>query len=193
MSPEDLYKNVHCSLIYNRPILQKFINRGMDQQLRYMQISWWSCGWDHLLSLQGAWVPSLVGEQRSHIACSVTERKKETKGLPWWLSDKESACQCRRHKSDPWLRRFHMPLSLCSRDQELQRLSPWAAAAEARAPWSPRSTMTEATTLGSPCTATKVAPALPTREKPGQQRRPSATRNKQINYKKGRKGKPTVV
>ena len=24
-------------------------------------------------------------------------------GLPWWLSGKESACQCRRHKFDPWV------------------------------------------------------------------------------------------
>ena len=22
-------------------------------------------------------------------------------GLPWWLSDKESSCQCRRHGFDP--------------------------------------------------------------------------------------------
>jgi len=24
-------------------------------------------------------------------------------GLLWWLNGKESACQCRRHKFDPWL------------------------------------------------------------------------------------------
>ena len=23
-------------------------------------------------------------------------------GLPWWLSGQESACQCRRHKLNPW-------------------------------------------------------------------------------------------
>ena len=23
-------------------------------------------------------------------------------GLPWWLSGKESACQCRRHLFNPW-------------------------------------------------------------------------------------------
>ena len=117
--------------------------------------SWWSCGWDYLLSLQGAWVQSLVGEQRSHILRSVTKRKKKPKGLPWCLSDKESACQSRRHNFDPWLRRFHMPLTLRSRDQELQRLSPCAATAEARAPWSPCSTTREATALRSPCTATR--------------------------------------
>ena len=28
------------------------------------------------------------------------------KGLPWWLSGKESACQCRRHGFDPWVRKI---------------------------------------------------------------------------------------
>ena len=28
--------------------------------------------------------------------------KEEMAGFPWWLSGKESACQCRRHRFDPW-------------------------------------------------------------------------------------------
>ena len=27
-------------------------------------------------------------------------------GLPWWLSGKESACQCRRHRFNPWVRKI---------------------------------------------------------------------------------------
>jgi len=27
-------------------------------------------------------------------------------GLAWWLSDKESPCQCRRHWLDPWVRKI---------------------------------------------------------------------------------------
>ena len=27
-------------------------------------------------------------------------------GLPWWLSGKESTCQCRRHRFDPWSRKI---------------------------------------------------------------------------------------
>ena len=27
-------------------------------------------------------------------------------GLPWWLSGRESACQCRRHGLDPWVRKI---------------------------------------------------------------------------------------
>ena len=38
-------------------------------------------------------------------------------GLPWWLSGKESACQCRRHGFDPWsgkTPRAAEQLSLCA-------------------------------------------------------------------------------
>ena len=37
--------------------------------------------------------------------------------LPWWVSDKESACQCRRHGFDPWSRKIPHALeqlSLCT-------------------------------------------------------------------------------
>ena len=27
-------------------------------------------------------------------------------GLPWWLSGKEPACQCRRHEFNPWIRKI---------------------------------------------------------------------------------------
>ena len=59
--------------------------------------------------------------------------QKSIVGLPWWLSGKESVCQCRRHEFGPWLKipRAVGPLSLCatllnlcSRAQELQLLSP---------------------------------------------------------------------
>ena len=43
----------------------------------------------------------------------------ETEGLPWWLSGKESFCQCRRLGLDPWDREIpwrrnwqHTPASL---------------------------------------------------------------------------------
>ena len=58
--------------------------------------------------------------------------KKEEERLPWWLSGKESACQCRRHEFDPWSGKIpHATeqislcaqlLSLCSRAQEPQLL-----------------------------------------------------------------------
>ena len=27
-------------------------------------------------------------------------------GLPWWLSGKESTCQCRKHRFNPWVRKI---------------------------------------------------------------------------------------
>ena len=41
--------------------------------------------------------------------------------LSWWLSSKESACQCRRHRLDPWSRmipRTSEQLSLCTTTRE---------------------------------------------------------------------------
>ena len=31
---------------------------------------------------------------------------KDRSGLPWWLSGKKSACQCRRHGFDSWVRKI---------------------------------------------------------------------------------------
>ena len=49
-------------------------------------------------------------------------------GLPWWLSSKESTCQCSRHRFDPWgwkIPHATMQLSLCWA-QEPQLWSPSA-------------------------------------------------------------------
>ena len=43
------------------------------------------------------------------------------RGLPWWLSGKESSCQCRRHRFDPWLGRIP-----CA----VEQLSLWATTTE---------------------------------------------------------------
>ena len=32
--------------------------------------------------------------------------KGQIRGLPWWLSGKESACQCKGHRFDPWSRKI---------------------------------------------------------------------------------------
>ena len=55
-------------------------------------------------------------------------------GLPRWLSSKESACQCRRHKrhvSDPWVgkipwRRKHNPLRYSCLENSMDRGAWWA-------------------------------------------------------------------
>ena len=56
-------------------------------------------------------------------------------GLPWWLSGKESACQCRKHRFDPcvgkisWIRKWQpMPVFLPGKShgqRSLMGCSPW--------------------------------------------------------------------
>ena len=66
-------------------------------------------------------------------------------GLPWYLSGKESACQCMRLRFSPWSRRIPHAveqlspcvttiLSLCSRAHELKLLRPCAAITEVHKP-----------------------------------------------------------
>ena len=46
---------------------------------------------------------------------------KKLQGLPWWLSSKESACQCRRHEFNPWSRKIPHAvgqLNLCAATTE---------------------------------------------------------------------------
>ena len=50
-------------------------------------------------------------------------------GLPWWLSGKESACQCRRHRFDPWRKKWWpAPVFLPEKSHEQSNLvgyCPW--------------------------------------------------------------------
>ena len=48
-----------------------------------------------------------------------SKTQNSRKGLPWWFKGKESACQCKRHRFDPWFRkithdpgRLHTPQSM---------------------------------------------------------------------------------
>ena len=91
-------------------------------------------------------------------------------GLLWWVSGKESACQCRGNRFNPQSGKI---------PQTTWQLSPWATTTEAWVPWSPCSTTREATTMRSPCTKTKESlPSSTTREKTEQGWRPSTARNK---------------
>ena len=74
-------------------------------------------------------------------------------GLPWWLSGKESTCQCRRHRFDPRsqkIPRAMKQLSPCAITIEPLCQSPGAPTAEAHVPYSPCSLTREATTVRNP-------------------------------------------
>ena len=73
--------------------------------------------------------------------CSLFHAEKAITGLPFWVNSKESACQCRRHGFDQWVRKIShdteqpcVPqlLSLCTRVWSLQLLSPVTVTTEAR-------------------------------------------------------------
>ena len=77
----------------------------------------------------------------------ITNIKKSTenkcwRGLPWWLSGKESACECRTHGFNPWSKKIphaSEPLNLCPRTIESELESPGAANTDPtrRNYWSP--------------------------------------------------------
>ena len=60
-----------------------------------------------------------------------SELRERQLGLPWWLSDKESACQCRRCGFDPWVgkilwRRNGNPLQYSCLENPMNRGAWWA-------------------------------------------------------------------
>ena len=74
--------------------------------------------------------------------------KNHFRGLPWWLSGKESTCQCKRHRFNFWSRKIsHASEQLCPCASTTGPVlsSPGAATTETWAPWSPCSATGEAT------------------------------------------------
>ena len=115
------------------------------------------------------------------------------RGLLWWLSGKESACQWGRHRFNTWSGKIPQTteqLRLCATTPEPVLWSPGATAAEpvCHNYWRPctleampRSKIREATTMRSHCTATKERhPLSITRQKLAQQWRPSTTEKQKM-------------
>ena len=102
-------------------------------------------------------------------------------GLPWWLSGKVSACQCRKHGFNPWPGKIPHALgqlSPCTTTTEPVLWSPAVTTAEALPPYTPCSTR-EASTKRSLHIITREWPLfVATREKPAKQWRPSTVKNK---------------
>ena len=90
--------------------------------------------------------------------------KNVSSGLPWRLSGKEFACQCKRHGFNPWSGKIPHALGQLSHTPQL---------------WSLCSATREATTMRSLCTATREQPPLTTTERPKQQRRLSRAKQKE--------------
>ena len=117
--------------------------------------------------------------------------KSSNQGLPWWLSGKESACQCRTHGFDPWSGKIPYiteQLSPCATIIELVLSSPGAATNEPTCCnyWSP-STLELVIHKRSPCN--EKSPLATTREKPAQQGRLHMAK---INKSIKKKNLPTI-
>ena len=87
-------------------------------------------------------VPWLVGSKSSmllhkQLLISVTFKNEYMLALPWWLSSRESSCQCRRLGFAPWSKKI---------PQAEEQLSPWAAALVPEL-WSPGTAPSEAANL----------------------------------------------
>ena len=50
----------------------------------------------------GTFVGKVMSYINSFCQCSLSIYFT-TRGFPWWLSSKESTCQCKSHKFDPWI------------------------------------------------------------------------------------------
>ena len=46
-------------------------------------------------------------------------------GLPWWLSGKESVCQCRRLGFDPWVWKIPLEKEIATQSSNLAWEIPW--------------------------------------------------------------------
>ena len=114
------------------------------------------CGFEHL--------PSSLQTNFTFLIWSSELIKIDDRGLPWWRSGWESACQCRDTGSSPGLGRSHMPWSDWAREPQLLRLRVWSLCSATR----------EAAIVRGLRTAMKSGPHLPQLEKAlAQKRRPN--------------------
>ena len=96
---------LHCDLLIDFPVIWS----GRAQAKSYGQR--WGREWK-----KGLWIGKVKGFNGHWIGCYINHVPwlcvnlffgKIKRGLPWWLSGKESTCQCRRcrrHKFNHWLR-----------------------------------------------------------------------------------------
>ena len=159
----------------------------VSKDSHYQILSFWEVELFFLLPLNLGWPNDFLNQQNGAEATSW--QVKWPSGLPWWLSGKESACQCRRHRFDPWSRKSpHVS----------EQLSPCASTIELVL-WSLGAITTELTCLSywKLCTLELVLCSKrshhnekplhhnenATREKPTRQRRPDTAENKYTNFK----------
>ena len=97
----------------------------------------WDTGWWAFLPFRSQCkLNSSEVNPRIHVLGRNTS-KNLAKGLPWWLGGKEFACQCRRHRFNPWSGKIpHASERLSTRATTVEPVlwSPGAATTKALAP-----------------------------------------------------------
>ena len=68
----------------------------------------------------------ITSKNNLSVLCTVLRLIINEAGLPWWLSGKESACQCRRHGFDSWVRKIPWRMKLQPIPVLLPGRIPWA-------------------------------------------------------------------
>ena len=82
-----------------------------------------------------AWCTAVHGSQRVRhdwatklnwtVQTTIFKIDKPQRGLPWWLSGKESTCQCRRHGFNPWVRKLPLEKEMATHASTLAWEIPW--------------------------------------------------------------------
>ena len=91
--------------------------------------------WESVFQREFGWRSHYGKEEKQNPRCLAGS--KQILGLRWWLSGKESACQCKRPGFDPWVRKIFWrrkwqptPVPLPGKSHGQSRLvgySPWVA------------------------------------------------------------------
>ena len=82
---------------------------GRQKMAASVQTAWLEAGGWTIPPKNGECCPLKKGSYSFHISvntCNASTSLKSLRGLPWWPSGEESACQCRGHGFDPGSREF---------------------------------------------------------------------------------------
>ena len=104
-----------CRFTFTRYVNLKQLSEFSASVLSFLQT-----GYQHIYYIWSLGLGSPEGEKWYHLICSFR--------LPWWLSGKESACQCRRHGFKlwvgkiPWRRKWQPCLEIPRTEEQMKKM-----------------------------------------------------------------------